>query len=203
MDAGGRVVAGARTGRARSIGVEASMAAARRVAGKPILIVLAALMLSASGAGAEWNELLFSPNLSDLPARQLGRSEPQEKPTGAIKQDATQWMSLPQPVPFVDSPWRSFGKDFGGNIGTGSKLRNFGDAGTGGSTDDQFRLGNSYLGIQTQKHVQGLDRFWRTDCATDEDCGDYSGLPRSGPQKKDIKSFRKPFFGLSITTPLQ
>jgi hypothetical protein len=179
------------------------MAAARRVAGKPILIVLAALMLSASGAGAEWNELLFSPNLSDLPASQLGRSEPQEKPAGAIKQDSTQWMSLPQAVPFIDSPTRSFGKDFGGNIGTGSKLRNFGDAGTSGSTNDQFRLGNSYLGIQTQKHVQGLDRFWRTDCATDEDCVDYSGLPRSEPHKKDIKSFRKPFFGLSITTPLQ
>jgi len=180
------------------------MAAARRVAGKPILVVLAALMLSATGAGAEWNELLFSPNLSDPSASQPGRSEPREKSSGATKQqDATQWMSLPQAVPFVDSPWRSFGKDFGGNAGAGSKLRSFGDAGTSESVNDQFRLGNSYLGIQTQRQLEGLDRFWRTDCATDEDCVDYSGLPRSRSQKKDIKSFRKPFFGLSITTPLQ
>jgi len=179
------------------------MAAARRVARKLILAVFATLIVSAPGTRAEWDGLLFSPNRLDLPASQFGPTEPREKPSGAAKQDATQWMRLPQAVPFIDSPWRSFGRDFGGNIGARDNFRNFGDVSTSGSTNDRLWLGNSYLGIQTQKTLQGLDRFWRTDCATDEDCADYSGLPRSEAPKKGMKNLRKPFIGLSITTPLQ
>ena len=41
--------------------------------------------------------------------------------------------------------------------------------------------------------------FKRTDCASDDECADYSGLPKSEPSKRTLKNLRKPFIGLSIT----
>lgn len=178
------------------------MAVARRVAGKLILVAFATLIVSATGTRADWDKLLFSQNQSDLPASQSDRTEP--KSSGPVKQDAAQWMALPEAVPFIDLPWRSFGTDFSGNIGSSKNFKGFDDTpSTSGSGYDGFQIGNSYLGIQMEKTIQGLDRFWRTDCPTDDECTDYSGLPKAGPSKKGTKNFRKPFFGLSITTPLQ
>ena len=62
----------------------------------------------------------------------------------------------------------------------------------------QFRLG-----IQTQKSVQTPEPLRRSDCEINDECDDYSGLPKSQPRKITTKNFRKPFIGLSITTPLQ
>ncbi len=67
---------------------------------------------------------------------------------------------------------------------------------------DQFRLGNSYIGIQTQKTIQTPDQIRRSDCPKDEDCTDYPGQPRSLTSKTGVKNLRKPFIGLSITAPL-
>ena len=61
----------------------------------------------------------------------------------------------------------------------------------------QFRLG-----IQTKKSVQVTDPTRSIDCDSEDECRDYSGLPRSAPAGSDLKSIRKPFLGLSITTPL-
>ena len=67
---------------------------------------------------------------------------------------------------------------------------------------DQLRLGDSYLAVQTEKSVQVIERFKRSDCMTDDECADYSGLPKSEPAKRTLKNLRKPFLGLSITRPL-
>jgi hypothetical protein len=62
----------------------------------------------------------------------------------------------------------------------------------------QFRVG-----IQTRKNVETPEPLRRSDCEINDECEDYSGLPQSRPRKITTKNFRKPFFGLSITTPLQ
>lgn len=62
----------------------------------------------------------------------------------------------------------------------------------------QFRVG-----IQTQKSVPAPEPLRRSDCEINDECDDYSGLPKSQPRKITPKNFRKPFIGLSITTPLQ
>lgn len=68
---------------------------------------------------------------------------------------------------------------------------------------DEFRLGISYIRIQTQKIFQRPERSNPSDCTTDDECADYSGLPKSKQLKTSKKNFRKPFIGLSITTPLK
>jgi hypothetical protein len=62
----------------------------------------------------------------------------------------------------------------------------------------QFRLG-----IQTQRNVQTPEPLRRSDCEINDECDDYSGLPKSHPQKITTKNFKKPFIGLSISAPLQ
>jgi hypothetical protein len=85
-------------------------------------------------------------------------------------------------------------------IGLGDADKSTSEAAT---SPDQFRLGNSYIGVQTQKSLQPPEPLRRSDCPRDEDCTDYPGLPKSGAPKSTVKSLRKPFIGLSITTPLR
>src|SRR5205807_9672893 len=73
----------------------------------------------------------------------------------------------------------------------------------GAISNDQFRQGASYLEIQTRKSLQPFDALRRSGCETDEECEEYSGLPRSEPSRRTIKGTKKPFIGLSITHPLQ
>jgi hypothetical protein len=110
---------------------------------------------------------------------------------------------VPQPSPFTNLHQRSFGTDFNKNTGAGNDFKNFQDMSSTGDSSDQFRLGNSYLGIQTEKSLQSTDPLRRSDCDKDDVCADYSGLPKSEPRKSTVKSLRKPFIGLSITAPLQ
>jgi hypothetical protein len=63
--------------------------------------------------------------------------------------------------------------------------------------------GQIRLGIQTQRNVQTPEPLRRSDCEINDECDDYSGLPKSHPGKITTKNFRKPFIGLSITTPLR
>ncbi len=175
------------------------MGAGRRFAHKLILILAATL---ATLATAHSQDLIFSPSSGSGPS-QFDQTQLPEKSAGTIKQDndSTKWMRLPQ-VPFIDFYWDSFGTDFSRNIGSNS-LKNPRDLrSTSGSanSNDNFLFGNSYLGVQTQKNLQSS---WRTDCASDDECADYSGLPKSEPSKRTLKNLRKPFIGLSITRPLQ
>ena len=63
--------------------------------------------------------------------------------------------------------------------------------------------GQFQIGILTQKNVQTPEPLRRSDCEINDECDDYSGLPKSHPGKTTVKNFRKPFLGLSITTPLR
>ena len=64
-------------------------------------------------------------------------------------------------------------------------------------------IGQFRLGIQTQKSVQTPEPLRRSDCEINDECDDYSGLPKSHIGKTTAKNFRKPFIGLSLTAPLQ
>jgi hypothetical protein len=74
---------------------------------------------------------------------------------------------------------------------------------SGMNGNGEFQLGNSYIGVQTEKNLRPFEPFRQGDCATDDECAEYSGLPKTEPPKKGMKHFRKPFIGLSITTPLR
>jgi len=117
----------------------------------------------------------------------------------------TKWIELPEVAPYFDLQRRPLDTDFSKNVG-GDGLRNPRDAApTSGSTNpiERFSLGNNYLGIQTQKGLQDPFRQ-RTDCATDDECAEYSGvLKPESPAKKSLKNFRKLFIGLSVTRPIQ
>ena len=69
--------------------------------------------------------------------------------------------------------------------------------------DRKIQSVNFGLGIQTQKSVQTPEPLRRSDCEINDECDDYSGLPKSHIGKTTAKNFRKPFIGLSLTAPLQ
>jgi hypothetical protein len=175
-------------------------AAKRRGPRKLILVVIAALVASAAETGAGEDERLVPPDPSALPSSESGR--PTLKSAVPIERD-TDAVRVAPAVPFIDLPWQSFGKDYRGTIDAANSLRGFTDSlPMSGSSPDQFRLGNGQIGIQTKTALDGLERFRRSDCTTDDECRDSSPLPKS-PARKGLKNLRKPFFGLSITTPLQ
>jgi len=169
---------------ARLMGDAAAMGAEQQSAQRMIFALAAALIMLATGVRAHSEQLLFSPNPL-LGSGQFDQTQLPETSSSAIKQgnNSTPWTSVP--------PRRSFGADVDKNT---SELA---------TPPDQFRLGNSYIGVQTQKSLQTPDPLRRSDCAQDEDCTDYPGMPQSAPPKTTVKSFRKPFIGLSITAPLR
>jgi hypothetical protein len=74
------------------------------------------------------------------------------------------------------------------------------------STDpaNHFLPGLGRLGIETEKTVRASNPLRRNECPTDDDdCTDNSAMPRTEPGKRNLKSLRKPYIGLSITRPLQ
>src|SRR5262245_48951956 len=147
--------------------------------------------------------MIFSPNISGASPSQFDQTRLLEKSGSAIKQDndSTKWMKFLQ-VPFADSDWASFDRDFRKASG-GNGLKNSKDllsTNESANSNEKFSFGNTYFRIQTQKNLQSP---WRTDCASDDECADYSGLPKSEPSKRTLKNLRKPFIGLSVTGPLQ
>src|SRR5262245_62928627 len=117
----------------------------------------------------------------------------------------TKWLALPEIAPQFDFSWCPFDADFSKTVGGG--LRAPRDAPWSGSTNpaERFSVGNSYLGIQTQKGLQDPFRQ-RSDCVTDEECAEYSGgapKPEAQGNKKSFKNLKKPFIGLSVTRPIQ
>jgi hypothetical protein len=107
--------------------------------------------------------------------------------------------------PDIDStPFSQVGKssttrdDFGESNVLGKSLRGAPSVGASTNRNNQLRLG-----IQTEKNLQVIDPLKRSECMTEDECTDYSGLPKSGPIKRSLKNLRKPFFGLSISKPIQ
>ena len=64
-------------------------------------------------------------------------------------------------------------------------------------------IGESSIGIKTEKSLLVIEAYKENDCASDDDCADYSGLPKSAPARRTLKNVRKPFFGLSISRPIE
>jgi hypothetical protein len=115
---------------------------------------------------------------------------------------------LAQTAPIADLPWLSLETEPGSNGEMGDRgganvLKHLGDApSTGGPTNQS---GGFRLDVQTEKSLQTPQSMRRSECATttEEECADYSGLPRSHPAHGNLKSLKKPFVGFSITSPLQ
>jgi len=162
--------------------------------GFPLIAIKAALLASVIGASAQ--ALLFSPNLADIVPRQFDHPETAQKSSTSLLQQSG-WSKLP--------PSYTFGIDPSGNITLPNSFRKPRELPpAGGVSSDQFRLGSSYLEIQTRKSLQPFDPLRPNGCETDEECAEYSGLPRSPePSRRTLKGTKKPFIGLSITQPLQ
>jgi hypothetical protein len=100
---------------------------------------------------------------------------------------------------------------FGGSNGSGfridwDRLKSFTatpQANRFDKSKDHLHLGDSYIELQTEKSLQTFEPLRRADCAPEDECADYPGLPTAERPRKSIKHFRKPFIGLSITRPLQ
>jgi hypothetical protein len=101
--------------------------------------------------------------------------------------------------------WPSFDSSIGGQVRAGTSFdRNDAPSPSAAAPpSDQLRVGSSYLGIQIEKNVQALESLRRIDCPTDDECAEYSGLPKSGQPKASVRNFKRPFIGLSITRPLE
>ena len=111
---------------------------------------------------------------------------------------------LPNLSDIVSTPFSQVGNsstahdDFGESNVLGKSLRDAPSAGESTTRNNQLRLG-----IQTEKNLQVIDPLRRSECLTEDECTDYSGLPKSEPIKRSLKNLRKPFFGLSISKPIQ
>jgi hypothetical protein len=115
----------------------------------------------------------------------------------------TKWLDLPPIAPHLDWYTRPVETDFGKN-GNGLKSPRASAQGSGSTEPaDRFAFGSNYFGIETQKGLQDPFRQ-RKDCANDDECAEFSGLPKSGGQaKKSFKNFKPPFIGLSVTRPIE
>jgi hypothetical protein len=182
-----------------------------RLVRKLVFPATAALVVVAGGAAADPprsgddEKLLFTPNLSD------GYSSAFERSPSVSKKANPTWVNLPQLAPHPSSYWNAFGTVLSTDVWSGnqSKLRFEPRPSGSANAFDQFKLGDSYLGVETKRRLQPLVPFQRSGCTTDEECEDYSGLPKSktrgsaGSQSLTGRHLRKPFLGLSVTTPIQ
>jgi hypothetical protein len=148
-------------------------------------IALAATLMVAAAFSAHSHDFSSPPQPS---AVQFDTGQKGEMPSSASPNNSTALTPMPRPF----SPRRPVGVD-ADQIASGLS-----------TPTDQFRLGNSYIGIQTQRILQPPDQIRRSDCPIDEDCTDYPGAPRSmSPKPSTIKSLRRSYIGLSITAPLR
>ncbi len=157
--------------------------AEQKSAGRLVAAVVAVLMIMAECARARSDELRLSPSLPDPAFSSPKLSEKSSTTMGGAIESAATESAAPR-----------------------NDMRSLQAAPSSGgfpSRNDQLRIGESYIGIQTNKNLQVIDPLKRSDCSNDDECADYSGLPKSEPARRNLKSLRKPFIGLSISTPLQ
>jgi hypothetical protein len=81
---------------------------------------------------------------------------------------------------FPSSYWNTFGGDPHELEGTRKQTNRFRNAPKSTATSlDQFKLGDSYLGIETKRQMRPPVSSQRSGCTTDEECEDYSPIPKS------------------------
>ena len=149
-----------------------------------------------------------APNSSDVGSNNIDQNKLPQKSHQEMKQDDElgKWLTISESNPLIDLQWHNFVTDYDKDMGynDGSKtFRGLSAAGASKTPIDRFQVGNSYLGIKSQKTFQIPQYSWQPDCTTDDECADYSALPKAKQPKTSAKSFRKPFLGLSITTPIE
>jgi hypothetical protein len=145
-----------------------------------------------------------SPDASSATATQAAQADASDKSIQrAGSDDISQWLSLP---PTSDlSFWSPFDPGTGGRAPPGNTF----DRSRASPSDatiparDQLRLGNSFLGVQTEKNVQVLQSLKPNNCPDDDECAEYSGLPKPKPPKTARGNFKRQFIGLSITRPIE
>jgi hypothetical protein len=177
----------------------------QQLAYKLTCALAATFVVLATGDVGRTEESLASPDL------QAGTG-PQARPAGSAEklpsrnvQDPglSEWMTLPA----VSDPayWPSFDSSIGGQVraGTSFDRNDAPSASAAAAPGDQLKVGRDYLGIQTQKNVQALQSLRRIDCEDDDECAEYSGLPKSGQTKGSMRNLKRQFIGLSITRPLE
>jgi hypothetical protein len=99
----------------------------------------------------------------------------------------------------AEQPSIALGVPNGGNGNTSKAVPSRGAT----DRDGSVRIGESSIGIKTDKSLRVIEPYKENDCANDDDCSDYSGLPKSAPARRTLKNVRKPFFGLSISRPIE
>jgi hypothetical protein len=161
-----------------------------------------AIIVAATGLpkGARSAENLT--NLINAGPRSLDQDNSHQKSADVTKQDNRNSSSL------IDVPWQSFSADYNKGLRDNNAFNTFrgsSAANTSVGPTDQFKFGDSYVEFQTQRFFRIIPgRFDQTECTSDDDvCPDASGLPRSRSSKLASKQIRKPYIGLSISTPLQ
>src|SRR3974377_479718 len=65
--------------------------------------------------------------------------------------------------------------------------------------NDSPLIGESSIGIKTEKSLRVIEAYKENDCANDDDCADYSGLPKSAPARRTLTNVRNQFFGLCFS----
>lgn len=176
------------------------MARERLFAHRLIFTISAALMMMVAPAGLRAENEIFSPDMLGNGSSPSDQTPSVEKSASPPRQanEPTKWISVPQ-VPFINFYREDLNAGVVGN--TFSNRRDPASTSESPKSNNSSWLGKSQLGILTQKKFQPS---WLVDCGLDDDeCADNSGLPKTGPAKRTLKNLRKPFFGLSITTPLQ
>jgi hypothetical protein len=150
---------------------------------------------------------IVAPKLLDISPKNLDQKKLHQKSFHGIKQDnkLSKWATIPEGSPLIGLPWQSFSADYNTGIRTNDGFKTFQGLSVAGESKtpiDKFQFGGSYFGIQTQKTFQIPQLLGQPDCTTDDECADYSGLPKAKQPKTATKNLRKPFIGLSITSPL-
>jgi hypothetical protein len=191
----------------------------RRLGHKLRVVAAAALVLMASGVNAETQSSAKSDKLLVAPIPSDSGPNTAKQPKAGNSRSLTRDRGVPadiwtsQPVgPHSDSYWNPFGIDVGAGADGDGRSKKFGYAppvpGSANSFD-KLKIGDGYLGVDTQRRLQTRVPSGKVDCATDEECQDYSALPGSrsrgsvGTSSSSPVHGRKPFFGLSITTPIE
>ena len=161
-------------------------------------------------------DLMFSPNPDVLrqegqPGRQDKRPPQSSGKAAAPDKAAAARTRRPAASKAPAQDWLQDWHERMGRTGAGAQLsdaigghpvRTVTPVGGASAQNDWGSLGRSSVQFRTEKQFQTPEPFRRTDCSSEEECADYSPFPKSRPSKTTAKNVRKPFLGLSITTPI-
>ena len=167
------------------------------------LLVLTSVFAAVATVAPQAQELLFWPHTLNGASGYFGRADLHASLSGAIDSDGSVVNGLDfQPTATLfDSHWADFTSELNRVTGQSQALTKARTLSA--DAPSHVLLGHGRLGIQTEKSVRASDPLRRAECTSDEECADYSSLPRTEPSKRNLKTLRKPFIGLSITRPLQ